>query len=82
MSLIVLLNDIDSCIYPLLAFVIRYLQKEKVTGPEANTFYGLAERALDEPVNERLKEYISQVYSLAIVFHQGSVCYRISFNLI
>ncbi|XP_035549061.1 melanoma-associated antigen 2 isoform X2 [Juglans regia] len=39
----------------------RYLQKEKVSGPEANTFYELAERALDEPVNERLKEYISQV---------------------
>ncbi|KAG6698979.1 hypothetical protein I3842_08G046700 [Carya illinoinensis] len=39
----------------------RYLQKEKVSGPEANTFYELAERALDEPVNERLKEYISQI---------------------
>jgi hypothetical protein len=38
------------------------LQKDKVNGPEGSTlFYELAERALDGPVNERIKEYISQV---------------------
>uniref|UniRef100_A0A2N9F9S0 MAGE domain-containing protein n=1 Tax=Fagus sylvatica TaxID=28930 RepID=A0A2N9F9S0_FAGSY len=41
----------------------RYLQKDKVNGPEGSTlFYELAERALDGPVNERIKEYISQVF--------------------
>lgn len=40
----------------------RYLQKEKSNGPEGNTLiYELAERALDEPISERIKEYISQV---------------------
>uniref|UniRef100_A0A6N2LTG0 MAGE domain-containing protein n=1 Tax=Salix viminalis TaxID=40686 RepID=A0A6N2LTG0_SALVM len=40
----------------------RYLQKDKISGPEGNIwFYELAERALDGPVNERVKEYISQV---------------------
>ncbi|KAF9605701.1 hypothetical protein IFM89_018044 [Coptis chinensis] len=40
----------------------RYLQKDKVNGPEGNTlFYELAERALDESLNKRLKEYISQI---------------------
>ncbi|KAG6775999.1 hypothetical protein NC652_014087 [Populus alba x Populus x berolinensis] len=40
----------------------RYLQKDKISGPEGNTLvYELAERALDGPVNERVKEYISQV---------------------
>ncbi|KAK7845394.1 melanoma-associated antigen d4 [Quercus suber] len=40
----------------------RYLQKDKVNGPEGSTlFYELAERALDAPVNDRIKEYISQV---------------------
>ncbi|KAF6147425.1 hypothetical protein GIB67_016782 [Kingdonia uniflora] len=40
----------------------RYLQKNKVNGPEGNTIvYELAERALDESVSVRLKEYISQV---------------------
>ncbi|XP_044511281.1 melanoma-associated antigen 8-like isoform X2 [Mangifera indica] len=39
----------------------RYLQKDKVNGPEGNTvFYELAERALDGPVREKIKEYISQ----------------------
>jgi hypothetical protein len=38
------------------------LQKDKISGPEGNTLvYELAERALDGPVNERVKEYISQV---------------------
>ncbi|GKV41109.1 hypothetical protein SLEP1_g48683 [Rubroshorea leprosula] len=40
----------------------RYLQKEKVSGPEGNTvFYELAERAIDGPVSERIKQYISQI---------------------
>ena len=40
----------------------RFLQKEKVSGPEGNTlFYDLAERALDAQVSERVKDYISQV---------------------
>lgn len=40
----------------------RYLQKEKVNGPEGNTvFYELAERALDGPVSEKIKQYISQI---------------------
>lgn len=40
----------------------RYLQKEKVNGPEGSTiYYELAERALDAPINDRIKEYISQV---------------------
>lgn len=42
----------------------RYLQKDKVSGPEGNTtFYELAERALDGPVSEKIKEHISQVLS-------------------
>ncbi|CAN8289980.1 unnamed protein product [Cochlearia groenlandica] len=40
----------------------RFLQKEKVSGPEGNTlFYDLAERALDPQVSEKVKDYISQV---------------------
>ncbi|KAG5563084.1 hypothetical protein RHGRI_005732 [Rhododendron griersonianum] len=40
----------------------RYLQKEKSNGPEGNTLvYELAERALDGPISERIKEYISQI---------------------
>ncbi|KAG4990463.1 Non-structural maintenance of chromosomes element 3 [Glycine max] len=40
----------------------RYLQKDKVNGPEGNTvYYELAERALDGPMNDRIKEYISQI---------------------
>ncbi|XP_059633900.1 uncharacterized protein LOC132276485 [Cornus florida] len=40
----------------------RYLQKYKVNGPEGNTlFYELAERALDESISEKIKEYISQI---------------------
>lgn len=40
----------------------RYLQKEKVHGPEGNSLvYELAERALDETVNVKVKEYISQI---------------------
>ncbi|KAF8411446.1 hypothetical protein HHK36_003997 [Tetracentron sinense] len=40
----------------------RYLQKDKVSGPEGNTlFYELAERALDTSVSERIEEYISQI---------------------
>ncbi|XVF36705.1 hypothetical protein REPUB_Repub19eG0081000 [Reevesia pubescens] len=40
----------------------RYLQKNKVSGPEGTTlFYELAQRALDGPVSEKIKKYISQV---------------------
>ncbi|GFQ02398.1 melanoma-associated antigen g1 [Phtheirospermum japonicum] len=40
----------------------RYLQKEKVSGPEGNTvYYELAERALDAAVNDKIKEYIAQI---------------------
>lgn len=40
----------------------RYLQKYKVNGPESNNlFYELAERALDGPVAEKIKEYIEEV---------------------
>lgn len=40
----------------------RYLQKAKINGPEGNiTFYELAERALDGPVSEKIKEYVAQV---------------------
>ncbi|XP_059651593.1 uncharacterized protein LOC132299142 [Cornus florida] len=40
----------------------RYLQKNKVNGPEGNTsFYEVAERALDETISEKIKEYISQI---------------------
>ncbi|XP_018684137.2 uncharacterized protein LOC103992237 isoform X1 [Musa acuminata AAA Group] len=42
----------------------RYLQKEKVNGPEGNIImYELAERALDESIAEKLKDYIGQVVS-------------------
>lgn len=40
----------------------RYLQKEKVNGPEGNTmFYELAERALDAPIYDKIKEYVAQI---------------------
>ncbi|XP_010500010.1 PREDICTED: melanoma-associated antigen 8-like [Camelina sativa] len=40
----------------------RFLQKEKVSGPEGTSlFYDLAERALDPQVSEKLKDYISQI---------------------
>ncbi|XP_022131643.1 melanoma-associated antigen 1 [Momordica charantia] len=40
----------------------RYLQKAKINGPEGNiTFYELAERALDGPVSEEIKEYVAQI---------------------
>lgn len=40
----------------------RYLQKCKVNGPEGNSlFYELAERALDGPVSEEIKDYISEI---------------------
>ncbi|KAG8100732.1 hypothetical protein GUJ93_ZPchr0013g36762 [Zizania palustris] len=42
--------------------LLRYLLKEKLTGPEGNcVMYELAERALDESISGRLKDYISQV---------------------
>ncbi|VVB11742.1 unnamed protein product [Arabis nemorensis] len=40
----------------------RFLQKEKVNGPEGSTlFYDLAERALDPQVSQKVKDYISQI---------------------
>ncbi|KAH9690700.1 MAGE domain-containing protein [Citrus sinensis] len=46
----------------------RYLQKDKINGPEGNTlFYELAERALDGPVSEKMKEYISEIVSKDVV---------------
>ncbi|XP_004487807.1 uncharacterized protein [Cicer arietinum] len=40
----------------------RYLQKDKVNGPEGNTiYYELAERASDGPISDKVKEYISQI---------------------
>lgn len=40
----------------------RYLQKDKVSGPEGTTlFYELAERALEGTVSERIKQYITQI---------------------
>ncbi|KAI9085332.1 hypothetical protein K1719_032709 [Acacia pycnantha] len=40
----------------------RYLQKDNVKGPDDNTlFYELAERALDGPISDKIKEYVSQV---------------------
>ncbi|KAK9742611.1 hypothetical protein RND81_03G185600 [Saponaria officinalis] len=42
----------------------RYLQKDKVNGPEGNTVvYELAERALDVEVNQKIKDYVSQIIS-------------------
>lgn len=40
----------------------RYLQKEKINGPDGNiVMYELAERALDESISLRLKDYIAQI---------------------
>ncbi|KAL3537012.1 hypothetical protein ACH5RR_000378 [Cinchona calisaya] len=40
----------------------RYLQKDKVSGPEGNTLlYEFAERALDDAIKSRIQEYISQI---------------------
>lgn len=48
--------------YLILSLYGRYLQKEKVNGPEGNTvYYELAERALDASINDRIKEYVAQV---------------------
>ncbi|XP_062189712.1 uncharacterized protein LOC133892778 [Phragmites australis] len=46
----------------------RYLLKEKLTGPEGHDMmYALAERALDESISGKLKDYISQVVSTSTV---------------
>ncbi|XP_020255735.1 non-structural maintenance of chromosomes element 3 homolog [Asparagus officinalis] len=40
----------------------RYLQKEKVSGPDGNSvMFELAERALDESISNKLKDYIAQI---------------------
>lgn len=42
----------------------RYLLKEKLSGPEGHAMmYELAERALDESISGKLKDYISQIVS-------------------
>lgn len=57
---------IDSVVYG--QFAIRYLQKEKSNDPDGNVLmYELAERALDESINIKLKNYIAQVH------HRGYV---------
>uniref|UniRef100_A0A453BMR8 MAGE domain-containing protein n=1 Tax=Aegilops tauschii subsp. strangulata TaxID=200361 RepID=A0A453BMR8_AEGTS len=44
----------------------RYLLKEKIAGPEGHSMvYELAERALDESISSKLKEYISQVVGVS-----------------
>ncbi|XP_038884587.1 uncharacterized protein LOC120075353 isoform X1 [Benincasa hispida] len=49
------------CLFTL-ALLCRYLQKVKVNAPEGNiTFYELAERAIDGPVSEKIKEYVAQI---------------------
>ncbi|XP_009334328.2 uncharacterized protein LOC103927160 isoform X2 [Pyrus x bretschneideri] len=46
----------------------RYLQKDKVSGPEGNTlFYELAERALDAPISESTKAHISEIVNKEVV---------------
>ncbi|XP_057955127.1 uncharacterized protein LOC131149076 [Malania oleifera] len=51
----------------------RYLQKDKVNGPEGNTlFYELAERALDGSVQDKIKEYISQIVNRDVASVDGS----------
>ena len=48
--------------FRLASIFCRYLQKDKVSGPEGYTlFYEFAERALDEAVNRRIKEYVMEV---------------------
>ncbi|KAJ1378802.1 MAGE-like proteiny domain [Sesbania bispinosa] len=40
----------------------RFLQKDKVSGPEGTTtYFELAERARDGPISDKVKEYISQI---------------------
>ncbi|XP_020553331.1 melanoma-associated antigen B2-like [Sesamum indicum] len=40
----------------------RYLQKEKLSSPEGSSLYcELAERALDGTINDRIKQYVSQI---------------------
>lgn len=42
----------------------RYLQKDKTHGPEGTTLvYELAERSLDGPIHDKIKEYVSQIVS-------------------
>ncbi|CAO2819260.1 unnamed protein product [Amaranthus hypochondriacus] len=49
----------------------RYLQKDKVNGPEGNSvLYELAERTLDGEVYQKIKAYVSQFSLLALYFLQ------------
>ncbi|KAL8137317.1 hypothetical protein V2J09_003318 [Rumex salicifolius] len=46
----------------------RFLQKDKVNGPEGNiVMYELAERALDGPVSQQIKEHIMQAHSSHVI---------------
>ncbi|XP_030542670.1 melanoma-associated antigen 8 [Rhodamnia argentea] len=50
----------------------RYLQKDKVTGPEGSTLlYELAERALDARIIEKIKENISQVVKKDVTYEDA-----------
>ncbi|XP_023538088.1 melanoma-associated antigen 1 [Cucurbita pepo subsp. pepo] len=50
----------------------RYLQKDKINGPEGNiTFYELAERAIDGPVSEKIKEYVAQIVNKNVTTEEG-----------
>jgi len=51
----------------------RYIQKEKAIGPEGDMIvYELAERALDDIVNGRLKESITQIVNQGIPMAEPS----------
>ncbi|TVU41376.1 hypothetical protein EJB05_14884 [Eragrostis curvula] len=52
----------------------RYLLKEKITGPEVHAMmYELAERALDESISGKLKDYISQNVCLCLMWARTAV---------
>ncbi|CAH9127241.1 unnamed protein product [Cuscuta epithymum] len=46
----------------------RYVHKEKVHGPEGNVIhYELAERALDEDINKKMKDHINKIVKEEII---------------
>lgn len=64
------------CFSPLVS-VIRYLQKEKANGPEGSiVMYELAERALEDSISIKIKDYIAQVHE-----HPRLLCRRQFFYL-
>ncbi|CAL5076853.1 unnamed protein product [Urochloa decumbens] len=51
----------------------RYLMKEKLAGPEGHVvMYELAERALDETISGKLKDYISEIVGTSTVAEENS----------